>query len=93
MEDIPRSYLCECLGIDAGYIAGGNEGGSVEEYDLSSSFKPWNQRKDYDVMYARADPILFVCKICGKQHSFRGYLDKDQRITEVGKFYCPEVGV
>ena len=91
LEDVPRSYLCECLGIDAGYLggSGGNEGGSMEEFDMASSFKPWTRRTDYEVMYARADPIYFTCKACGKQHSFGGNLHAVMG-SSVG-FRCTEV--
>ena len=71
LEDLPRSYLCECLGIEYTMTSTEQHEDSLE---YVSSFKPRLERTDYDVLYARADPILIHCNACNKEYSFKGLL-------------------
>ena len=71
LEDLPRSYLCECLGIEYSIA-------STESYEDSlafvSNFRPRVLRTDFDVLYAHAHPILIHCNSCNKDYSFKGLL-------------------
>ena len=71
LEDLPRSYLCDCLGIEYTVTSSEYHEDSLE---YVSSFKPRAEREDYDVLYARADPILIHCNACKQEFSFKGVL-------------------
>ena len=72
LEDVPRSYLCSCLGLE--YQATTAEEYAMEDVDFACQFVPRVKRTDYGVLYAQADPIPIRCGACGKEFSFVGVL-------------------
>lgn len=83
LEDIPRSYLCECLGIEYTYASNDSQ---EDALDYATAFKPRLLRTDYDVLYAHANPIIIHCNACQKDYSFKGLLPNVG--SGVG-FVCP----
>lgn len=82
LHDCSQEYLCSCLGLEYKAVEADATYGDA---DYSCSFVPRLQRKDYNVLYAGADPLLIKCDLCGNQYSFKGSLHSDD--SSVG-FVC-----
>ena len=72
LDDIPRSYLCSCLGLE--YQVATAEEYSAERASFACQFKPRAERTDYETMYARVDPIPLHCAACRRDFTFVGVL-------------------